>query len=63
MRSAWNAAGGVAGAGRDHAPAVKPPEQIVAGISRDIDITTNFDGSELIIYGAIKRETDPRRSA
>ena len=39
-------------------PAVKPPEQIVAGISRDeIDITTNFDGSELIIYGAIKRET------
>lgn len=38
------------------APA-EPPEQIVAGLSRDdIDITTNFDGSEIIIYGAIKRE-------
>lgn len=36
----------------------EPPEQIVAGISHeDIDITTNFDGSEIIIYGAIKRET------
>ncbi|MBT0780145.1 TIGR02186 family protein [Paracoccus sp. pheM1] len=35
-----------------------PPEQIVAGLSRDdVDITTSFDGSEIIIYGAIKRET------
>jgi uncharacterized protein (TIGR02186 family) len=34
------------------------PEQIVAGLSRDdVDITTNFDGSDIIIYGAIKRET------
>lgn len=33
-------------------------EQIVAGLSRDdVDITTSFDGSEIIIYGAIKRET------
>ena len=36
----------------------EPAEKIVAGISHeDIDITTNFDGSEIIIYGAIKRET------
>lgn len=35
-----------------------PTEQIVAGLSHDdVDITTNFDGSEIIIYGAIKRET------
>lgn len=35
----------------------KPQEQIVAGLSRnDVDITTNFDGSDIIIYGAIKRE-------
>ncbi|MFT4011967.1 MAG: TIGR02186 family protein [Paracoccus sp. (in: a-proteobacteria)] len=39
-------------------PAPPPPEeQIVAGLSRDdVDITTNFDGSDIIIYGAIKRE-------
>lgn len=38
-------------------PTPPPPEQIVAGLSReDVDITTNFDGSEIIIYGAIKRE-------
>ncbi|RDW12022.1 TIGR02186 family protein [Paracoccus thiocyanatus] len=41
------------------APAAAPPaEQIVAGLSReDVEITTSFDGSEIIIYGAIKRET------
>lgn len=39
------------------APAPKP-EQIVAGLSReDVDITTRFEGSEIIIYGAIKRQT------
>lgn len=39
-------------------PALQTPqEQIVAGLSRDdVDITTNFDGSDIIIYGAIKRE-------
>ncbi|MTH65306.1 TIGR02186 family protein [Paracoccus shanxieyensis] len=38
--------------------AAPPPEQIVAGLSRDdVDITTSFDGSDIIIYGAIKRET------
>lgn len=36
----------------------QPPEQIVAGLSQDdVDITTSFDGSDIIIYGAIKRET------
>ena len=39
-------------------PTPPPPEQIVAGLSRDdVDITTNFEGSEIIIYGAVKRET------
>ncbi len=32
-------------------------ESVVAGLSQDrIDITANFDGSDLIIYGAVKRE-------
>lgn len=36
----------------------EPAEKVVAGISHgDIDITTNFNGSDIIIYGAIKRET------
>jgi len=35
-----------------------PPETIVADLSRDdVEITTSFDGSDIIIYGAIKRET------
>ena len=39
-------------------PPRAPPERIVAGLSRDdVDITTSFDGSDIIIYGAIKRET------
>jgi uncharacterized protein (TIGR02186 family) len=40
------------------APAQQPmPEQIVACLSRDnIGITTSFDGSQILIYGAIKRE-------
>ena len=43
-------------AGTETAPA-KPPEQIVAGLSRDnIGITTSFDGSQILIYGAIKRQ-------
>lgn len=33
-------------------------EEVVAGLSRDaIAITANFDGSDLLIYGAVKRET------
>ncbi|WBU65092.1 TIGR02186 family protein [Paracoccus aerodenitrificans] len=33
-------------------------EQVVAGISSDaVSITTSFDGSEIIIFGAVRRET------
>lgn len=33
-------------------------EEVVLGLSKDqVSISTNFDGSEIIIYGAIKRET------
>ena len=39
-------------------PPATRTEQVVAGISQDdVHITTNFDGSDIIIYGAIKRET------
>lgn len=32
-------------------------EEVVLGLSQDeVSITTNFDGSEILIYGAIKRE-------
>lgn len=35
----------------------EPPEQIVAALSHDdVGITTSFDGSDIIIYGAIRRE-------
>lgn len=34
-------------------------EQVVAGLSRDeVAITANFDGSDILIYGAVKRETE-----
>lgn len=33
-------------------------EEVVAGLSQDrISITTNFDGSEILIFGAVKRES------
>lgn len=33
-------------------------EQVVLGLSRDrVAITTQFDGSEILIFGAVKRET------
>jgi uncharacterized protein (TIGR02186 family) len=33
-------------------------EEVVLGLSQDsVSISTNFDGSEILIYGAIKRET------
>lgn len=36
----------------------KASEQVVAGLSRDaVSITTNFDGSDILIYGAVKRES------
>lgn len=34
------------------------PEAIVSGLSQNrVSITANFDGSEILIYGAVKRET------
>lgn len=37
---------------------VDAPEQVVAGLSSDaVAITASFDGSDILIYGAIKRET------
>ncbi len=34
-------------------------EEVVAGLSRDrISITTNFDGSDILIFGAVKREAE-----
>lgn len=36
----------------------RPTEQVVAGLSKDaVAITANFDGSDILIYGAIRRET------
>ncbi len=49
--------------GETVAPAVtatqpEPPESVVAGLSSNrVAITTSFDGSEITIYGAIKRQT------
>jgi len=35
----------------------EPAEQVVAGLSdNSVSITTSFDGSEILIYGAIRRE-------
>jgi uncharacterized protein (TIGR02186 family) len=35
-------------------------ETVVAGLSRDaISITTNFEGSEILIFGAVRREAPP----
>jgi len=36
----------------------KAAEEIVLGLSQaEVSITTNFDGSEILVYGAVKRET------
>lgn len=38
-------------------PALAEGEQIVSGLSQNrVAITANFDGSEILIYGAVKRE-------
>lgn len=38
-------------------------EQVVAGLSQSrISIATNFDGSEILIFGAVKRDTPPGES-
>lgn len=46
-------------AGTDAPDAAPPPaETVVAGLSSDsVAITASFDGSDILIYGAIKRET------
>ena len=37
---------------------VRAEEDIVLGLSQaEVSITTNFDGSEILIFGAVKRET------
>ncbi|MFP4305067.1 TIGR02186 family protein [Rhodosalinus sp.] len=42
-------------------PLAAADEEVVLGLSRDtVSITTNFEGSEILIYGAIKRETPIR---
>ena len=41
--------------GQDSAPA--PQEELVLGLSQTrVSITTNFDGSEILIFGAVKRD-------
>lgn len=38
-------------------PALASEEQVVLGLSQDrVAITANFDGSEILIFGAVKRE-------
>jgi len=38
----------------------RPPETIVAGLSQNrVSITADFDGSEIIVYGAVRRESKP----
>ncbi|WP_424832408.1 TIGR02186 family protein [Ruegeria sp.] len=38
-------------------PALAAEEQVVLGLSQDrVSITANFDGSEILVFGAIKRE-------
>lgn len=52
----WVALSGI-GAAQPRTESMPPSERVVAGLSQDdVDITTNFDGSDIIIYGAIKRE-------
>jgi uncharacterized protein (TIGR02186 family) len=41
-------------------PAQALAETVVAGLSRDaISITTNFEGSEIVIFGAVRRDAPP----
>ncbi|GFE63298.1 TIGR02186 family protein [Litoreibacter roseus] len=40
------------------------PEEVVAGLSRDqVAITANFDGSDILVFGAVKREAPIPSSA
>ena len=39
-------------------------ERVVAGLSQEaISITTNFDGSEILVFGAVRREAPPPEAA
>lgn len=41
-------------------PPVPPPERLVSGLSQDqVAITATFTGSEILIYGAIRRDQPP----
>ncbi len=41
-----------------YTPALAANEQVVLGLSQDrVAITADFDGSEILVFGAIKRET------
>lgn len=41
-------------------PAARAEETIVTGLSQNrVAITANFDGSEILIYGAVKRDAPP----
>ena len=47
-------------AGLGPAPARAAGERVVAGLSQNrIAITANFDGSEIMIFGAVRREAPP----
>jgi uncharacterized protein (TIGR02186 family) len=55
--AAWACALGVAAAAL---PGAVSGERVVAGLSQEaISITTNFDGSEILIFGAVQREAPP----
>lgn len=42
------------------APALAAGEEIISGLSQNrVAITANFDGSEILIYGAVRREAPP----
>ena len=41
-------------------PQAPPPERLVSGLSQDqVAITATFTGSEILIYGAIRRDQPP----
>ncbi|PJE30150.1 Putative transmembrane protein (Alph_Pro_TM) [Pseudooceanicola marinus] len=44
----------------EEVPALPAPEELVLGLSQNrVAITANFDGSEILIFGAVKRDTAP----
>ena len=45
-------------------PAAAAQEVIVSGLSQNrVSITADFDGSEILIYGAVKRDAPPPEGA